>query len=172
MVAGTDTHEVGEGSAMIATASTMQAQYPRVQTTPLYHGLLEIAGIRIDCAHHGPMPGRYKHLAGNVATWYLRDLMITELIDGNCPPDLVLRGHYHEYTPIDWRVESKGRWYKSMLAVAPAMSLLRQCDYVRKVTRSGYKTTVGMLFYEIIDGNIIEHPRVQVRDIRTKVSYG
>jgi len=63
------------------------------------HGLLDIDGVTIDYAHHGPFPGSRSWLKGNIARYYLRDLMMREIMNGNSPPKLVVRAHYH--TPVE-----------------------------------------------------------------------
>lgn len=162
-VVGTEAHNFGEGSSALVLCQIFTARYPGVDIKPLYHGLLEVNGVTIDYAHHGPGPGNRNWLAGNVARFYLRDLMLGEIISGNKPPDLVLRGHYH--TPVHEPLEIKN--HKSELFVLPSFSMMG--DHSIQVTQSKFEITHGFLVVEIIDGQIIKHHRLyETRDTRTK----
>jgi hypothetical protein len=162
-VVGTEAHNFGEGSSALLLCQILQGRYLDVDIKPFYHALIEINGITIDCAHHGPGPGSRNWLSGNVARFYLRDLMQWEIMSGNKPPDMVLRGHYH--TPVHELLETKGR--TSELFVLPSFSMMG--DHAIQVTQSKYEITHGFLVTEIVDGVIIKHHRLyETRDTRTR----
>lgn len=159
---GTGIHEMGEGSASILTAHALQDKYPDKDIGVVYHGLLDIDGFTIDYAHHGPNTGSRKWLEGNELRYYLRSIMIEEVIRGRKPPDLVLRGHYHQYRQ-EW-LELNG--YESRICLLPGFTF--KDDYTRRATRSAYEQGVGMLAFEIIDGKLYNvHKYIKVVDIRT-----
>lgn len=162
-VIGTGAHNFGFGSSGITLTRLLQARNPKVDIKPLYHGLLELDGITFDYAHHGPFPGSRDWLRGNVARFYLRDLMMREIEEGNRPPDVVLRAHYH--SPVYEYLEHGGRI--SELYVLPSYSMLN--DHAMQATQSQNQVTHGMLVFEIEDGEIVEKHRLYEKiDIRTK----
>jgi hypothetical protein len=163
VVAGTQAHNFGEGSAAVLVAKLLAKEEPRVSTLPLYHGLLTVNGVVVDYAHHGPHPGSRDWLKGNVARYYLRDLMTREIKKRRRPPDLVLRGHFH--TPVHEYLEDCG--YASRLFILPSYCMIG--DHGRQVTRSQYEITHGTLAFEIVDGRIVGEKRLyKTIDIRTK----
>jgi hypothetical protein len=162
-VVGTEAHNFGEGSSALLLCQILQSRYLSVDIKPFYHALLEINGVTVDCAHHGPGPGSRNWLAGNVARFYLRDIMQCEIMSGNKPPDMVVRGHYH--TPVYELLETRG--YKSELFVLPSFSMMG--DHATQVTQSKHEITHGFLVTEIVDGKIKEHHRLyETRDMRTR----
>lgn len=161
-VLGTEAHNAGEGALELILTQFLQARYPRVDVKPLYHGELKYNGVVTDYAHHGPYPGSREWLRGNVARFYLRDLMMRDIMAGNKPPDLVLRGHFHD--PVYEYLEQHG--FSSKLYVLPSYSMLNA--HATQATRSANKLTHGMLVFVIEDGAIIqEHRLYKSTDIRT-----
>jgi hypothetical protein len=162
-VIGTQAHNFGEGSSAINLCNTLSARYPALNIKPLYHGLIEYNGYLIDCAHHGPGPGSRNWLAGNVARFYLRDIMINELTSGRKPPDMVTRGHFH--TPVHEPLEMKGHY--SEIFIMPSFSMLG--DHAIQVTQSTPEITHGILVTEIEDGKLLRQHRIyETRDTRSK----
>jgi len=167
IVKGTSSHNFGEGSAEILTARLLRAHYPKVDVRVLSHGLATISQVVIDYAHHGASTGSRNWLKGNEARYYLRSIMMDEIMMGNIPPDLVLRGHYHEPISELVTIRCDGHKYSSWIYILPSMAMID--TYGRQATRSKYVITNGIVLFEIINGKI--HDTIELTktlDIRTK----
>ena len=171
VVAGTGSHEYGQASAMLVVVEMLKGEFPDKDIIPLYHGLTYIHGREngagIDYTHHGPSQSMRKHLEGNNARYYLGSLMQDELMDGNKPPDLVLRGHYHSLINEVRTLYQKRQWWESRLVVVPPLCGFG--DFARKITRSAHKVTEGGVVFEIID-DVVSRPDfiTETYDIRRK----
>ena len=164
---GTGIHEFGEGSSSTIIANLLRSKYPKVDVGMVYHGLLNIDGFLIDYSHHGPFTGSRKWLEGNELRYYLRSIMMDELMNRNTPPSLVIRGHYHTYRREFLEIIANGVFYEGWAVVMPGFTF--KDDYTRKASRSEFKQTIGMLAFEIIDGHLYRvHPFIKTIDIRTK----
>ena len=162
LVIGTQAHNAGEGSTALTLCHMLEARYGGCDVMPLYHGLLNFYGVVTDYAHHGPFPGSRNWLKGNVARFYLRDLMQREMLAGRRPPDLVLRGHYHQ--PVYEYLEDHGN--KSELYLLPSWCAIN--DHAQQATQSQNEITFGLLVNEIEDGKILRsHRMYETLDIRT-----
>lgn len=161
-VVGTDAHNFGFGSSAFMLVSTLQARYPRVDIRPLYHSLLNYAGVTVDYAHHGPGPGSRDWLRGNIARLYLRSIMTVAQKNQEQPPRLVLRGHYH--TPVYELLKDNG--YTSEIHVLPSFTMFS--DHAIQATSSESMITHGLLVFEIEHGEITKtHELYQKIDVRT-----
>jgi hypothetical protein len=164
---GTGVHEMGEGSSSLIVAELLSKQFPNVNISVVYHGLINIDGFIIDFAHHGPGMGSRKWLEGNELRYYLRSLVISEIMSGKVPPHLVLRGHYHTYKREFLETSVGGKFYENWIALLPGFTF--KDDYTRRVTRSEFKQGAGMIAFELISGHLYRtHPFIKVVDIRTK----
>lgn len=167
IVKGTGVHVLGEGSTEMIVARMLQERYKGKDIEALYHGLLDVDRVSIDAAHHGPFPGSRAWLKGNSARYYLRDLMMAEVMDGNAPPRVVLRAHYHDWIHEYLEVQGQGRTYASDLIITP--SYCGVGDHARKSMRSINRQTHGMVALEIVDGELAGiHPFKRTLDLRTK----
>lgn len=165
VVAGTPAHNEKEGSTEILIAEQLAAMFQAVDTGVLYHGLLNLDGATVDYAHHGPGPGSRSWLRGNVARFYLRDLMMREIMKGQKPPDLVLRAHFH--VPVFEYLEVLG--YASRLYVSPAECMMS--EFAVKVSQSPEEVTTGFTVFEIVGGEVVQdHRFYHSVDVRTKES--
>lgn len=165
--AGTGLHEFGEGSAALLIAENIRGKYPKVDVEVVYHGLLDIGGFLIDYAHHGPFTGSRIWLAGNELRYYLRSIMMGEIMEGRIPPHLILRGHYHVYRKEYLEISANGELYESWAFVLPGFTF--KDDYTRRATRSEFKQTVGMMAFEVVNGRLYaSHKFTKTVDIRTK----
>lgn len=163
IVAGTAAHSFSEGSSAILVREQLSLNHPQINTSVLYHGLLNINGVIVDYAHHGPGPGSRNWLRGNVARFYLRDLMLREILAGKRPPGLVLRAHFH--APVYEYLETGG--CSSHFYITPAMCMIG--EHGIQATRSVEEITVGILALEVVDGEIKQDLRLyQTLDIRTR----
>ncbi len=163
IVTGTPVHEMGENSAPILLSEMMKLKYPDVDIRLVNHELINYGGIDIDVAHHGASRGYRVWLEGNQLRFYLRNIMFNEILAGNKPPELVLRGHYHTY-----RVEYLEMMdNKSWIILLPSLTLMD--NYSRKVTRSEYRNEIGVVAIEIINNRIHDiHPFIKRIDLRVK----
>jgi len=168
VIVGTAAHS-WEGSAEVLVAQRLAQQYPDVDTRPLYHASIALkrqGGQVIDCAHHGPFPGGRAWLKGNGARYYLRSAMMEELVDGQTPPRLYARAHYHEWVRETVRVRSNGQDIIGDLVITPSYSGID--DYVRRATRSKRKIDHGLVVC-VFDGGLREIvPLYRELDVRTK----
>jgi hypothetical protein len=164
---GTAAHNFGEGSGEITVAKMLRAEYPKKNIRTIYHGLAKIAGVTFDFAHHGPGTGLRNWLKGNTARYYLRSLMEDEFDDGNAPPDVVLRGHFHEYISEVLTKFHRDKYYTSRMVILPSYCMLD--DYARQATKSASKVRFGMVAFEIVDGKILDViPLIERVDLRTR----
>jgi hypothetical protein len=163
IAAGTAAHTFSEGSSAILVAQMLSQEYKDKDIQALYHGLMDIDGFVMDYSHHGPSTGARTWLSGNVARYYLQSLMLAEITAGRKPPNVVMRGHFHE--PICERVCIGG--FESWIVVTPALCMMD--DHSRQATRSKPTVTVGMLALEIVDGKMLDiQEHYKTIDIRTK----
>lgn len=164
---GTGAHSFGEGTSEVTLQRILKGWYPKKDIRTVYHGLAKIAGLTVDYAHHGPTTGSRNWLKGNEARYYMKSLVQDEIDLGNTPPDLILRGHYHEYVEEYLVKLFQGARYKVQLNIVPSYCGID--DYSRKITKSKYILHLGMVAYEIIDGKILDtYPLFETIDIRTK----
>lgn len=162
-VVGTEAHNFGEGSSPILLVQILTSRYPGIDISNCYHGLINFKGVTMDVAHHGPGPGSRDWLKGNVARYYLRDVMLRDLKRGQVPPRLVLRGHYH--TPVYEYLEDTG--CISELYVLPSYSMFG--DHALQVTQSKDRICHGLIVFEIEDGKILRtHRLYEELDVRTR----
>lgn len=163
---GTASHGFGQSTAEDIIEVILRERYPKIDIRSLYHGLTSIAGIKIDHAHHGPGVGIRNWTKGNVARLYLKSLMQDDISEGKVPPDLVLRGHYHEIVKQWNREKMNGRWYEGWLMVMPSMAF--PGAYANQVVKSPPYVTNGIIVVEVINGRIYEiHEMTKTFDIRT-----
>ena len=152
---GTGVHSFENGSAEALLVDRIKDRFPKLDAKVMSHGLSEVCGITVDHAHHGPHPGIRIWTEGNVAQYYLRDLVMKDVLRGKAPPHLVLRGHYHEVVEVFYRCRAPdGKYYRSWLWVLP--SLCGMNGHAMKVTQSEFEIVNGIVAFEIIDGRIRE----------------
>jgi len=165
IVVGTGAHNFAEGAADILIADQLKAIYKEKNIENLYHGLLDFNGYEIDYAHHGPYPGSRDWLRGNVAGYYLKDIMMRSIRKYQKPPDAVLRAHYHSFVQVPVYVDN----FFSQLFVSASYSMLG--DYAHQAARSPDTISNGLFCLEVIDGKLRDtHKFLHTLDIRTKES--
>ena len=154
VVSGTGVHEGGEGSAGELVATLWHA-------ASIQHGLLDVDGVLIDVAHHGPAAGIREWTQGNVARLYLLDRMMTD----TPPARVYLRAHRHE--PV-WVTQHQGEVTADLL-VAPAYQL--PSAYVRQIAQSPSAAVCGLIALEVTDGQLTDVKRFVHRvDLRRRVT--
>jgi hypothetical protein len=160
---------MGEGSTVIRIAETLRFKYSFDGISVYHHGLIKSDGVAIDVAHHGPNAGKRYWLGGNVAKFYLQDIMMWEVARGERPPDLVLRGHRHQVVNVVTTLltPKMNDYYESRLIVVPPLCMMS--DHARKVTESKYLVTVGGVLFVIEDG-VLSRPIFVMHtiDVRTE----
>lgn len=174
MVEGTGVHEFQQGTATYTVRDLLKKDYPKVDVQAHPHVLMKSGGLRWDMAHHGPSPGIREWTKGNVLRLYTQSLMKNGLKNGEIPPDVLLRGHFHEYTYEIVTERARGRTWHTHSMIVPAFTALD--NYARKVTRSKHKTAFGMVAIEVINGRIHkvydEEPDfIQTVDLRQEVDF-
>lgn len=167
LIHGTGAHTFLEGTATILVAEQLKARHPLVDVACLIHGLFDISGVSLDCAHHGPSPGIRNWTAGNQLRYYTRSVMLDALADGEKPPDVLVRAHFHTKRHETVRIETVRGVFKTEAFILPAYSGLS--DYGHQVTRSKHRISVGMIPLEI-EADILKSvsPLWRTVDLRTK----
>lgn len=150
LVKGTAYHELEEGSGALILAKTLRAAGKEVEVP--YHWRAEIGGARFNLSHHGPPPGVRNWLRGNILRLYTQSLMDEALIEGEDPPDVMLRGHYHQYVPETVTRRARGKTWRTQAVICPSYCLID--DYARKVAKSPERATIGMIAFVIEDGRV------------------
>jgi len=169
LAAGTDAHEFGESAATRLLAAFLAVKYPKIDVSWSYHGLLDVEGVTIDYAHHGPGAGKRIWLEMNNATWYLRDIMWREIRKGQVPPSLVVRAHQHAYGKCSYSFNTKAGSTTTTMYIIPSYQTIT--SYARKVTQSAYEVYHGMIAVEVIDGELARiRELIQLIDLRRKES--
>ena len=154
IISGTSVHEGGEGSAGELVASLWGATFYQ-------HALLDIDGLLIDAAHHGPATGIRVWTRGNVARHYLR----TRLLSDDPPARVYLRAHRHDYVR-ETLYEASGT---ADLIVTPAYQI--PSAYVLQTMQSPSAVACGMIALEVTDGRLTDvRDFVRTEDLRRRVT--
>lgn len=149
---GTQAHDGHLGSEAQTLQQIYKEEYPDKDIETVWHGVVNINGVTVDYAHHGPPVGRRSWTKANSAWHYLRSEMKDELDSGNQPPDLYVRGHVHSQVEVSYTEFRRGKKYQSNLIVVPAMCGISA--YARQSTRSIPRITNGCACIEVINGKI------------------
>lgn len=162
-IAGTDVHEFGENTATVLMAQQFKKEYPHLAVKATQHGLESVAGVSFDVAHHGPTGGSRNWLKGNVLRLYTQDVMDAELAARRVPPQVLLRGHYHDYTS---EVVSR-RHHETRAMILPSWQWPN--IHALKVAKSPLAFSTGTVALALQDGEIVGKPWVSlyIIDLRT-----
>jgi hypothetical protein len=116
---------------------------PDTEQVTSYHRRYEIDGLLIDQRHHGRM-GQRAHTRGPYLRWYAQDIEMEHRLDGERPPDIALRSHYHVYG-------DSGRDYRwrTRVVALPAMQLAT--EFVHRIA-SERLASIGIVVIVIRDG--------------------
>jgi hypothetical protein len=160
---GTEAHEYGEGTASIAVASALSKMAPRCDIAAVSHSLMDFDGVLCDISHHGPTSGSKIWLSGNALRGYVTDIMLSEIVRGAQPPQVVVRAH--NQVPIHETVRVGGHTCEAF--VLPCYCGMNH--FARQATRSAYTLGCGMLVLEIEDGELRRtHEFTRWEDLRRK----
>lgn len=157
LVKGTEAHEMLAGALSVLTGEVLR----RVSSVEVYsHPKIVISGDRqqaiIDVAHHGPPPGKRVWLQGNEVRYYVRDIVTRHLVNGQQPPDAVVRAHQHVYTVNITEVQTVSKTYFTLGMILPPYSLIT--PYARQAASSPQESRVGLVALEVVDGELNLHP--------------
>ena len=83
---GTNSHIFGEATSPVIVSELLKPKYPKVNIGTVHHGLLDVMGVRVDYAHHGPSQGIREWTKGNQLRYYLKSIMSGALKNGEKPP--------------------------------------------------------------------------------------
>jgi hypothetical protein len=174
---GTASHIFSEGTSPVIVSQLLKPKYPKVSIEVVHHGLLNVQGVTVDYAHHGPSQGIRLWTEGNQLRYYTKSIMLNHLKDGQTPPTLIIRSHYHypkrERVDIsinkgDGRMET----VTSSIYLTPSMTGLN--DYGQQATKSSNILYNGFFVFEIENGKIVDDHLdefVWAIDLRTKESW-
>ena len=163
-VVGTDVHEFGESTASVLLAKQLEEKHKHLKVQVLQHGLKAVGGVTFDVAHHGPSGGSRDWLRGNVLRLYAQSIMDGDLGAGRTPPQVILRGHYHEYVS---EVVTR-RHHETRAMILPSWQWPN--IHALKVAKSPTAFSVGTVALAVENGEIIGRPWVSLHtvDLRTK----
>lgn len=166
---GTGVHTFGEGSGELLVANMLQTA-AGINAMAAGHGSVNIDGVEIDYAHHGPSPGSRFYLEGNIARLYLIDMMMKMLREGLTPPRIVFRAHYHTYIPrVTQVIEWGGKEYETTLILLP--SYCGPDDWTIGTAKSPSLVTHGLVLVEIENERVVGFERfTDTLDVRIKES--
>ena len=165
---GTDAHNFGSGASEFLATRLLQ-DMPSKDIKCVAHSLATIDGVTFDLAHHGPPPGSRFWLNGNVARYYLKSAMMTDLSIGKVPAVVYVRAHYHVFLWVTERIEFEGILHTSHLVITP--SYFGLSSHSRQATRSVPIQTHGCVAFEIVDGKLTVdgvRPFKETVDLRTE----
>jgi hypothetical protein len=170
LIEGTGAHTFAEGSATILVANQLRAEHRDLDIECRAHSLLNIWGVEMDCAHHGPSPGIRNWTAGRQLRYYVQSVMLDCLADGQNPPGALIRAHNHTGRHETVRIHTRRGTFTTEAILLPAYCGLS--GYARQVTRSKYRIDIGLILLEIIKGKIIEcHMIWRTLDLRSRETW-
>jgi len=161
---GTPSHEFGEGSSARLLWKHIEAQHKRVDVKAVSHGIAEVEGVAFDYAHHGPGASQRVWLNGNQARYYLKDIVLSDILGGRVPPRVVLRSHVHTYLHEALEVATGAGYLPADIFVTP--SWCGMGDHAIQVTRSASGITHGSLLFEVAGGAFQYHALIESKDVR------
>jgi len=164
---GTESHEFGQGSSTIRVASELQTKYAKKSIEAVRHGMFVVDGVRIDVAHRRPGPGMRIWTSGNQLRYYLRSLMMTDILDGKEPPRVVVGAHFHTYKHEIVTVQQGEKEWVGDIIILP--SYCGMSSYAHHATQSAHILTCGLIACIIEDGRLMEiKPFKRSVDLRTE----
>lgn len=119
MVRGTEAHVGSEGSAEERIAEGLRRDKrpivgdPETGTASWWHLRMQVQGLLLDFAHHG-RTGQREHTRASNATLHAHDIFLSHVKNGERPPDLCIRSHFHRFNDshdaCPTRVVTIGAW--------------------------------------------------------------
>jgi len=172
LASGTPAHTFLFDTAPILVSELLCKAQPDLDVKVIQHGLLDMAGVLIDYAHHGPSTGIRRWTSGNQMRYYATSCVEEHLGWGRDIPRLILRAHYHNYrreTVYRQHVEKDGRVVEKATDIIITPSYSGLTEHGRQVTRSTHWLINGLVAIEIEGGRLQEaYPFCSMIDLRTK----
>lgn len=164
---GTGSHELGEGSSTLLIARLLQYRFRDSDIGVSYHYLVNIGGVTVDVAHHGPSPGIRDWTEANILRLYTMDRMKRDIKKKLAPPQLLVRSHYHTMAWATVNERMGAEYYRCESVILPGYAGID--DFARKVTGSKDEVHVGLVLVHVKDGDIVKiMPHFRILDMRTK----
>ena len=156
IVRGTAAHVQPSGTAEEAIAQKVKST--RVGGAPvgarsIYHLMLNVYGVEMNIAHHGPNPGRRIWTHGNELRSYTRTIVLDGLISRGrgekvVPPDVLIRSHVHR------KVQETCNDYGHVCLSFVTPAWQRKTEYAHSIVSHEDISDVGGLIIDIDDGEI------------------
>jgi len=147
VIRGTPSHVGRSGGAEEGIARALRAQGWPVKEDPdtgmksSYWRSIKFGNIRFDIKHHGRM-GRRAHTKGPYIRWFAQDIFFNHMMDGDDPPDIAVRSHFHQFA-------DSGRIHKIKTRVVALPAWQLATEYVHRVAES--LADIGLVWFEIDD---------------------
>lgn len=195
LIVGTRSHIFSEATSPILVREMITPAFADTPINVIYHTRPTIDRVIFDAAHHGPSSGIREWTQGNQLRYYLKSLVIHDILRGRHPPALAVRAHFHKLWPETVRI----RLNRTLLAFLTAMEHARTDDaenvqigtqdpdvidvyqadivllpsycgmgeYGRQATGSSSTLSNGLIAAEIINGRLVRtHTFERELDIR------
>lgn len=167
VVRGTGVHVWGEGSTETMLMGILKREYPDIKISITDHWSLNIDGFVLDVAHHGPGAGIRNWTRGNAFELYCKSILMDDIDLGNQVPNVVLRGHKHEFTYRRVIHQVKNKIWDMPGFITPPYCFIG--SHAQKVMNSPSFMGVGMLALEIVNGRLFDfHPFTHFVDLRAR----
>jgi len=129
---------------------------------------LEVQGVRFFFAHRGPNPGIREHTLGDSIRRQLRDEFLRAMRYGYEPAHYYCWSHYHQSPPPETlTMMYKGKEHTMTGMVLPAWQLCT--EYGHGIQKGPSISHIGMRWFEVVDGVVTMHSRIDVRDETRRV---
>lgn len=167
IISGTASHGFGGGTAPMLVTEQLRSKASGIDVKYSNHSVLNIAGVRLDVAHHGPSPGIRNWTHGNQLRYYVKSLIDDATDDGCNPVDAVVRGHYHQLALELVHKITQNEILRTWGVILPAYCGLS--EYSRQATRSAYRIGCGLVAMEIVNGELKQiYAFHRIVDLRTE----
>ena len=147
VIRGTPSHVGRSGGSEEGIARALKAaSWPVVEDPDTgmkssYSRVIQVGNIRFDVKHHGRM-GKRAHTKGPYMRWFAQDIFFNHMMDGDDPPDVAVRSHYHQFAD-----SGKIHKIKTRAVALPAWQLAT--EYVHRVAES--LADIGLVWFEVDD---------------------
>lgn len=115
-----------------------------------YHLRLNVSGLIFDICHEGPNVGSRAWNRENQLRLYAKSIVMTEMLNGRKPPDVILRAHVHKKAHVS--VEVEGHVCEAF--ITPSWQL--KTEYAYKVANAEHISDIGGLVLRISGGKVVD----------------
>lgn len=166
-VKGTKVHSHGHGSLEMLTARLLRAETGK-DVHAYYHMAIDVSKVIFDLAHKGPAPGKRQWLDANELRFYVRSIMERALVNGQRPPHVVVRGHYHERRFSHVHEHLEDSVVDTWGIILPAYSIFKD-DYTNHATQAKSHMNAGTVVVEMKGGRVVDvHDFTHTFDLRRR----